>query len=188
MIAYAAKAGSTAEDGNGRHSPLTTALLDNLTVPGLDVRLAFGRVRDEVLKLTGNRQEPFVYGSLGGGVTALVPQAGEAVEPAAANIKADYELVKEVGSIKAWEVFLGSYKTGFYADLARVQLEKLKADEKVATLEPPSRRPRQRPSPKKSENGIKSRTPLTSGRPWRSLSNIIPNRRGRLRPNIGWRS
>lgn len=136
LIAYAAKAGSTAEDGNGRHSPLTTALLDNLTVPGLDVRLAFGRVRDEVLKLTGNRQEPFVYGSLGGGVTALVPQAGEAVEPAAANIKADYELVKEVGSIKAWEVFLGSYKTGFYADLARVQLEKLKANEKVATLEP----------------------------------------------------
>ena len=73
LIAYAAKAGSTAEDGDGGHSPFTAALLKNLTVPGLDVRLAFGRVRDEVLKPTGNRQEPFVYGSLGGGNIALVP-------------------------------------------------------------------------------------------------------------------
>ena len=50
LIAYAAKAGSTADDGDGQHSPFTTAVLRNLTVPGLDVRLAFGRVRDEVLK------------------------------------------------------------------------------------------------------------------------------------------
>src|SRR5208282_5275544 len=64
LIAYAAKAGSSAEDGNADHSPFATALMDNLFVPGLDVRLAFGRVRDEVLKKTGNEQEPFVYGSL----------------------------------------------------------------------------------------------------------------------------
>ena len=73
LIAYAAKAGSTADDGDGLHSPFTTAVLKNLTVPGLDVRLAFGRVRDEVLKTTGSRQEPFVYGALGGGNIALVP-------------------------------------------------------------------------------------------------------------------
>src|ERR1700674_796178 len=57
LIAYAAKAGSTAEDGKGQHSPLTTALLNHLTVPGLDLRLAFGRVRDEVMKITSGRQE-----------------------------------------------------------------------------------------------------------------------------------
>lgn len=45
LIAYAAKAGSTADDGDGEHSPFTTSLLKNLTVPGLDVRLAFGRVQ-----------------------------------------------------------------------------------------------------------------------------------------------
>ena len=44
LIAYAAKAGSTAEDGDREHSPFTTALLKHLTVPGLDLRLAFGRV------------------------------------------------------------------------------------------------------------------------------------------------
>jgi uncharacterized protein len=81
LIAYAARAGSTAEDGIGEHSPLTTALLHNLTIPGLDIRLAFGRIRDEVLKITDNRQEPFVYGSLGGGIVSLVPQSSQPSTP-----------------------------------------------------------------------------------------------------------
>ncbi len=133
LIAYAAKAGSTAEDGDGAHSPFTTALLDNLTIPGLDVRLAFGRVRDEVLKITNRRQEPFVYGSLGGGNISLVPAPVTAKAPEVSKVKTDYELVAQIGSKKAWEVFLDTYKTGFYADLAREQLAKLR----VAKLEPP---------------------------------------------------
>ena len=76
LIAFAAKAGSTANDGEGAHSPFTTALLKHLTAPGLDLRIAFGKVRDEVLASTGPRQEPHVYGSLGGTTIALVP-AGE---------------------------------------------------------------------------------------------------------------
>jgi len=63
-------------DGRRRRwsaQPVHLGDLKNLPVPGLDVRLAFGRVRDEVLKITANRQEPFVYGSLGGGTVALVP-------------------------------------------------------------------------------------------------------------------
>jgi uncharacterized caspase-like protein len=49
LIAYSAKAGSTAEDGNGKDSPFTVALASHLTTPGLDVRKAFGFVRDDVL-------------------------------------------------------------------------------------------------------------------------------------------
>ena len=125
LIAYAAKAGSTADDGDGLHSPFTTAVLKNLTVPGLDVRLAFGRVRDEVLKMTASRQEPFVYGSLGGGNIALVPAPAVPSEAAVNEVKADYELVQKIGSKRAWEVFLGTHPTGFYADLARAQIEAL---------------------------------------------------------------
>src|ERR1700726_1204142 len=80
LIAYSAKAGSTAQDGDARNSPFTIALAKHLTTPGLDVRRAFGFVRDDVLKSTGNRQEPFVYGSLGGDDVPLVP----APAPAAA--------------------------------------------------------------------------------------------------------
>ncbi len=130
LIAYAAKAGSTADDGIGENSPFTTAVLKNLAVPGLDVRLAFGRVRDEVLKATGNRQEPFVYGSLGGNNIALVPAPAVAVEAPVADVKdvkADFDLVQRIGTVRAWEVFLGSHPTGFHADLARSEIEALKA-------------------------------------------------------------
>ena len=73
LIAFAAKAGSVSYDGDGRNSPFTTALLKYITQPGLDIRLALGKVRDDVLRATNHRQEPYVYGSLGGDSVALVP-------------------------------------------------------------------------------------------------------------------
>ncbi len=147
LIAYAAKAGSTAEDGLGAHSPFTTALLKNLTVPGLDVRLAFGRVRDEVMKMTDNKQEPFVYGSLGGGNISLVPPPAARQEATSADVKADYELVKQIGSKRAWEVFLGTHPSGFYSDLARAQIEELNKQQATVTLAAlPQQAPPQPPS------------------------------------------
>src|SRR5580692_3654221 len=41
------------------------------------------------------------------------------------DVKADYELVKQIGTKRAWEVFLGAYSTGFYAELAGAQIEAL---------------------------------------------------------------
>ena len=73
LVAYAAKAGSVSYDGDGANSPYATALIKHLAEPGLDVRIALGRVRDEVLAMTGGRQEPFIYGSLGGATIPLVP-------------------------------------------------------------------------------------------------------------------
>ena len=72
LIAFAARAGSTAADGDGSNSPYTLALVKHLATPGLDLRLALGRVRDEVIRHTGAKQEPFVYGSLGGAEIPLV--------------------------------------------------------------------------------------------------------------------
>jgi Caspase domain len=80
LIAYAAKEGSVSYDGAGANSPFASALLKHLTEPGLDIRIALGRVRDDVLKTTAGRQEPFIYGSLGGSIIPLVPQ-GKAIEP-----------------------------------------------------------------------------------------------------------
>ncbi len=149
LIAYAAKAGSTADDGDGQHSPFTTAVLKNLTIPGLDVRLAFGRVRDEVLKITANRQEPFVYGSLGGGNIALVPAPAGPQESSVSDVKADYELVEKFGTVRAWKVFLDNHPKGFYADLARAQIERL--EPQVASLSPPPAVPASRDSSSSKE-------------------------------------
>ena len=130
LIAYAAKAGSTAGDGAGDHSPFTTALLANLTTAGLDIRLAFGRVRDQVMKITGARQEPFVYGSLGGATVSLVPEPVNAASAVAAThdpaeTRRDYEFFERAGTKAAWNAFLTLHGTGPYADLARAQLAKI---------------------------------------------------------------
>ncbi len=66
LVAFASKAGTVAMDGEGKNSPFATALSKYLTEPGVDVRIALGKVRDEVVSATNREQEPFVYGSLGG--------------------------------------------------------------------------------------------------------------------------
>jgi tetratricopeptide (TPR) repeat protein len=69
MVAYAARDGTTADDGNSGHSghsPYTQALLANLETPDIDIRIMFSKVRDQVLARTNNAQEPFTYGSLPG--------------------------------------------------------------------------------------------------------------------------
>ena len=66
MVAFAAKEGTVALDGDGEHSPYANALLQVIEQPGVEIGFMFRRVRDLVLKATGSRQEPFTYGSLGG--------------------------------------------------------------------------------------------------------------------------
>jgi uncharacterized caspase-like protein len=137
LIAYSAKAGSTALDGDAKNSPFTMALAKHLTTPGLDVRRAFGFVRDEVLKTTSYRQEPFVYGSLGGEDVPLVP-AKATPSPAnpQAEIRRDYELAQQIGNKAALNAFIAQYPDGFYADLARSQLAKIAAEEaRIAATE-----------------------------------------------------
>ena len=139
LIAFASKAGSTAGDGDGANSPFTAALVKHVIKPGLDLRKAFGYVRDDVLKSTGNRQEPYVYGSLGGDDVPLVPAKPVATGPQAdpdAPTRRAYELALQAGEREAWEAFLQAYPDGFYANLAKVQLRKIASEEaRVAATE-----------------------------------------------------
>ena len=52
LVAYAAKAGTVADDGAGKHSPYTAAFLKHLGTAGLEISLLFRRVRDTVLAAT----------------------------------------------------------------------------------------------------------------------------------------
>ncbi len=142
LIAFAAKAGSTASDGDGKNSPFASSLAKHLTTPGLDLRKAFGFVRDDVLKVTNNKQEPFVYGSLGGNDVALVPAVAvvsapltaptqSAAPPIDANaaLRRDYELAERVGTREAWDYFISTYPGSFYAKLAQAQRNKIAAED-----------------------------------------------------------
>src|SRR5258707_10834530 len=150
LVAFAARAGAIASDGDGQNSPFAIALVKHITEPGLDLRLAFGRVRDDVLKSTGNRQEPFVYGSLGGETVALVPQIAKPVDPEA-GARVDYELAAQVGTREAWNSFLLSHKTGLYADLARAQKDKLTAAQESRAKADEARREAEEQAARKAE-------------------------------------
>ncbi len=132
MIAFAAKAGSTASDGDAKNSPFAAALVERLPTPGLDLRKAFGFVRDDVLKNTGYKQEPYVYGSLGGDDVSLVAAKPIVTPPQATPedaVRRNYELALQLGTRDGWTAFLGRYGNGFYADLAKGQLNKIAAEE-----------------------------------------------------------
>jgi uncharacterized caspase-like protein len=149
LIAFAAKAGSVSYDGDGRNSPFTTALVKYITQPGLDIRLALGKVRDDVLRATNHRQEPYVYGSLGGDSVALVPApvpappSVAAVPPAAtspaaappanadADEASDYRTTERFASLDGWRAFLAIHPDGAYARLARAEVDKLLARQKT---------------------------------------------------------
>jgi hypothetical protein len=138
LVAFAAKAGSTAADGDSVHSPFTAALMKHIATPGLDVRIAFGRVRDDVLKSTANRQEPFLYGSLGGSNVALVSLTTDnrveipSIDPNA-RVAREYDAAAKVGTKEAWDAFLATHPTGFYADLARAQRANIGLRQQPAT-------------------------------------------------------
>ena len=130
LISFAAKAGSTASDGI-KNSPFATALVEHLPEPGLDLRKAFGFVRDEVLESTSNEQEPYVFGTLGGDDVPLVPAKalGGAPQASSQDIRRDYELALHLGTREGWNTFLAQYPNGFYSNLAKGELSKIEAEE-----------------------------------------------------------
>jgi len=64
VVAYATAADEVAQDGRGRNSPFTTALLKRLQEPGLEIEMMFRRVASDVNAQTGGRQRPETHISL----------------------------------------------------------------------------------------------------------------------------
>src|SRR5262245_60141239 len=167
LVAYAAKAGSVASDGTGANRPYTQALLNHLAQPGLDMRIAFGRIRDEVMRITSNRQEPFIYGSLGGTLVSLVPGGSDlAPAPSTSSDAAQAWSVAERSTDPAvLEAFIKYYGDTFYGTMARSRLAELKRQQ-VAVAEPPKTPPSlpsanssagTAPSPQADENEMRTR-------------------------------
>jgi hypothetical protein len=134
LIAFAAKAGSTASDGDSTNSPFTAALVKFLPRPGLDLRKAFGYARDDVLKATNNKQEPFIYGSLGGDDVALVPASEKATPEATKSLDdatlelAFWESIKNDKNPQLFQAYLNRYPKGVFADIARINLQQQKTE------------------------------------------------------------
>lgn len=129
LIAYAAREGAVASDGD-QGSPYTAALVKHLSTPGLEIRILFGRVRDDVLKSTGRTQEPAIYGSLGGDPFYFVPAAAGITTVVAAPAKPDSAAMElafwqsaSAGDDPAQlQAYLAKYPDGAFAGLARAKI------------------------------------------------------------------
>ena len=144
LVAFAAKEGTVALEGEGRNSAYSGALLRHLEEPGLAVEQILGEVREAVLALTGGTQEPTVYGSLLVEGAYLVPQPAPSAEtqatgtttPEAAaddqltaeKLAAErlfWESVKDSGDPAEIQTYLDQYPSGIFATLARARLKRL---------------------------------------------------------------
>lgn len=66
IVVYATAPGKTAEDGLGRNGTFTSALLNNMETPGIDIKELFDRVGQDVADATGNKQTPWINSSFYG--------------------------------------------------------------------------------------------------------------------------
>jgi formylglycine-generating enzyme required for sulfatase activity len=145
LVVYAAKEGTTADDGPGqRHSPFTAALLKHIATPGLEVTFVFRRVRDEVVASTSPVQTPHVYGTLGGAEVYLLPKAGHTLLPPAppsSGAAQAWAAAKDSTSIAVLEAFRRQYGATdpFYDRLAQERIDELRRQQ-IALLEAEEKR------------------------------------------------
>jgi uncharacterized caspase-like protein len=66
FVLYAGEPGKTVQDGKGRNSPFTEALLKHLPTPGQELRHLIVRVRADVRAATGGTQVPTYYDNFDG--------------------------------------------------------------------------------------------------------------------------
>ncbi|MEL6317482.1 MAG: caspase family protein, partial [Pseudomonadota bacterium] len=154
LVAFATAPGAVAADGDGRNSPFTAALVEELTAPGVEIREMLGNVRSRVYAETGERQIPWVNEALIGkfyfaGAEPTVPGAPSDAEiggdDSGLTDKEAFELAKEIGTPGAWNAYLQEFLNGRYAGFAEAAMNKT-LSERAAVQSRPAAPPPPRPA------------------------------------------
>ncbi|MEZ5934243.1 MAG: caspase family protein [Alphaproteobacteria bacterium] len=129
FTSFATGPNRVAYDGENGHSPYTSALLDHLATPGLEIRSAMDLVRREVVEATKGQQVPWDHSSLMGPVH-LVKAEGESVDvPLPAVADADgvfWNTLQRIAvpdlRLAALQIYQRAFPSGRFAEVAEVQL------------------------------------------------------------------
>jgi Caspase domain/PAN domain len=148
LIVFATAPGSVAEDGIGRNSPFTEALLRHIDEPA-DIEVMLKRVDRDVNLATKGRQQPERLSKLKTEFQFAAKQPSGAVKPLVrppvqvTQAEADYwQQVKVSTDPAVVRAYLDRYPGGLYSNLARERLRELekgapaKATPKVAAIDP----------------------------------------------------
>jgi uncharacterized caspase-like protein len=143
IISYATQSGATALDGDGHHSPYTSAFLKHIEDKD-EVSTVFHRISSTVYESTGGEQTPelslsffgefYLNGKLQ--VSATPGAAPAAVDPCAAAGD-HWRSAEAIGTVDAYQDHLARFPDCAFASLAKARLEGLKS--KVTALAPAER-------------------------------------------------
>jgi uncharacterized caspase-like protein len=149
LIGFSTSPGTVAADGDGRNSPFTTALLNHIATPGLEIQQMMTRVKADVYSVTKSDQVPWHNSSLRtevylGGETkaegAPAPQPEQSAAPAGSSTAAEWELVKNTNSAAVLDAFIAAHPTAsVYVALAEERKAALLKQAEPAPVEAPKR-------------------------------------------------
>jgi hypothetical protein len=124
-----------AADGNGPHSPFTTALLKYIETPGLEVRQLIAKVGADVVDATDGKQVPWDSSSLKGDFyfkaasnDKVVDQVERAIKSAAPQVDLDalfWDSIRNSKDPADFNAYLAKFPQGAFVELARNRLAQL---------------------------------------------------------------
>jgi uncharacterized caspase-like protein len=138
IVSFATQAGRTAEDGQGRNSPYTTAFLKNIETSE-EIGTVFRRIADDVYQSTNKTQLPEVSLSvigefyLKGKLRIDVDRSAEgAAAPRVTEAAQAWMATRETSSQAVLEAFIKQFGGTVYGDMARARLEEVKKNQSAA--------------------------------------------------------
>jgi len=123
LVFFAAEPSKTAIEGDGRNSPLASALVKYLPAPDLEINFLFRNIRDEVRKST--RQTPYMYGQLSG-AKIFINEVAALKQASLASPRADPATIQPCDKLAS-----APEDTAKSRGLSGVKLEDIKPDDAV---------------------------------------------------------
>jgi hypothetical protein len=138
IVSFSTQAGRTANDGDGRNSPYTTAFLKHIEEPA-EIGDVFREISDEVYQASKKNQLPELSLSIIGkfylngpvSVTVNPPAQPAPVDPCSAA-EAHWKAADSIGTIAAFEDHVARFPRCAFADLAKARIDQLKQKTAVA--------------------------------------------------------
>jgi uncharacterized caspase-like protein len=130
FVGFATQPGNVALDGSGKNSPFTSALLQYIDTPGVDVEILMRKVRDKVIETTNGRQVPWSSSSLTGrGFVFKEVDANQPGESARDVEIAFWNSVKDQRNVALLDAYLKRYPNGSFAEIAKLLIDSVEAEE-----------------------------------------------------------